>query len=421
MTKMRITADEDGEHIDEGIGEMAEMVAERPVRDEREVASETVSITLIPAVGPEDWDLHVLEGTDISSGLLPSGRVVIGDIGHPDAVLSWSTQYDKPFVHNVWVAEDLRKRGVARILYDAFRRHVSEHVVSVGPWSPGGYATSKALSDEVLLEPPEQWKSKKEAQQKDYPTKYMPGEYTKTPEPVGYVYHVSPYAENILEEGFTVDPSRRTLGQYGDLCSISTTTYENAVRYRDGIRTIVNAVNGTLGTAEMLDVMLENGIDNVSYQVMFYSAMESRFGDWARQGSAYVRPRIPEQFHPENYNYDWIKSPDGSAFLEYIARNGTDFDGNALSQDEIANRNWWLMKYAGPYSGIPFVCNQLPPHLKTRKAEDVQIVEVAVAPAEYSESKPDEEEGKSKYTYNKSEKEWRHYDVTDLWPTRIIE
>lgn len=163
MTKMHVTADEDSEHIDEGVSDMAEMVAERPVRDEHEVASETVAITLIPAVGPEDWDLHVLEGTDISSGLLPSGRIVIGDIDRPDAVLSWSTQHNKPFVHNVWVAEDLRKHGVARILYDAFRRHVNDHVVSVGPWSPGGYETSKALSDEVFLEPPEQWKAKKAA------------------------------------------------------------------------------------------------------------------------------------------------------------------------------------------------------------------------------------------------------------------
>lgn len=158
---IEIVAGENQEYINEGVGDMAGIVAKRPVRDEHEVASEIVPITLISNVGPEDWDLHVLEGTDISSGLLPSGRILIGDIDRPDAVLSWSTQYNKPFVHNIWVAEDMRNRGVARILYDAFRRHVSDHVVSVGPWSPGGYETSKVLSDEVLLEPPEQWQSKK--------------------------------------------------------------------------------------------------------------------------------------------------------------------------------------------------------------------------------------------------------------------
>lgn len=149
-------------HVDESVGPAAAQVALRAVRDETEKASETVQLTLVSAVGPESWDLHVMTGL-MSMLDAPAGRIILGDVQRPDAVLSWATEHGKPYVHNVWVADDLRGKGVARILYDAYRRHVAAHAVTVGPFSPAGYGMAQSLSDQVSRDPPKSWRTKKES------------------------------------------------------------------------------------------------------------------------------------------------------------------------------------------------------------------------------------------------------------------
>jgi len=254
-------------HVDESVGPAAARAALRAVRDEAEKASETVQLTLVSAVGPESWDLHVMTGL-MPMLDAPAGRIILGDVQRPDAVLSWATEhgniqalgngtytvrvdgrevaradvvedgkgdyltsvhveddykrqgiatalYDfieadlgrslrpsptyqtpdaqafwrsrtssaeeetgdvvvtlpksfgleawKPYVHNVWVADDMRGKGVARILYDVYRRHVAAHVVTVGPFSPAGYGMAQSLSDRVSRAPPKSWRTKKES------------------------------------------------------------------------------------------------------------------------------------------------------------------------------------------------------------------------------------------------------------------
>lgn len=149
-------------HVDESVGPAAAQVALRAVRDETEKASETVQLTLVSAVGPESWDLHVMTGL-MPMLDAPAGRIILGDVQRPDAVLSWATEHSKPYVHNVWVADDLRGKGVARILYDAYRRHVAAHAVTVGPFSPAGYGMAQSLSDQVSRDPPKSWRTKKES------------------------------------------------------------------------------------------------------------------------------------------------------------------------------------------------------------------------------------------------------------------
>lgn len=149
-------------HVDESVGPAAAQVALRVVRDETEKASETVQLTLVSAVGPESWDLHVMTGL-MPMLDAPAGRIILGDVQRPDAVLSWATEHGKPYVHNVWVADDLRGKGVARILYDAYRRHIAAHAVTVGPFSPAGYGMAQSLSDQVSRDPPKSWRTKKES------------------------------------------------------------------------------------------------------------------------------------------------------------------------------------------------------------------------------------------------------------------
>lgn len=161
--------DEDGPGIHLGVRKIppsadvasaAEQVARRTLREEKTIAREDVEITLVRAVGPESWPLFVQQGFAEMLDL-PAGRIVLGYLDRPDAVLSWSTEHKRPYVHNLWVSDDMRGKGVARLLYDAFRRHVSPHAVSVGPFSPAGLSAAEALSDEVHDSPPKRWKRKK--------------------------------------------------------------------------------------------------------------------------------------------------------------------------------------------------------------------------------------------------------------------
>jgi len=129
------------------VAKASRTVAFMPLMGEKEVKQETVQLTVVPQVGPEPWDLHVLEGQGPKSGR--AGKITIGTPSYPSAALSWIEQNGEPIVHNIWVEEDVRRHGAARVLVDAFRRHVSPKVTFIGPYSEAGLASAQKLSDEV--------------------------------------------------------------------------------------------------------------------------------------------------------------------------------------------------------------------------------------------------------------------------------
>lgn len=109
------------------------------------------------------------------------------------------------------------------------------------------------------------------------------------PIPKGYVYHVSPYAQEILSEGFKVDPTKTTLGAIGPSMSVSTTTYQNAVLYKKGIQLVVGVTNGEIDWDEFFAIArelgaTEGGISGAIQYVMkedfmiFYEKTDYGFG-----------------------------------------------------------------------------------------------------------------------------------------------
>ena len=128
------------------VANAARAVAFRPIIQEQEIKQETISLTVVPKVGPESWDLHILEGKGPSGR---AGRITIGSPDYPSAVLSWFEDRGEIVIHNIWVEEDIRRCGVARTLMDAFRRNVHPKTVFVGPYSKSGLETAQKLSDEV--------------------------------------------------------------------------------------------------------------------------------------------------------------------------------------------------------------------------------------------------------------------------------
>ena len=297
--------------------------------------------------------------------------------------------------------------------------------------------------------------------QEGYPELH-PDWHETVPEPIGYVYHVSPYAKEIMEQGFILDPTKTTLGAFGELNSVSTTNYENAVVYKEGIQIVVGVGNGELDTQGLVKIIGPSIIEEpATYKIK--EEFLNFWNDFYTANREVALALLPEEYkqHEERYKqemgefdkfveevnkrgeptdeeltrstemYEAIERPMTSFLASNTAKewfwnffiNDLDFEGNPLSEDEAKQRRWEVLKAAAFYTDIPVVCGiDIPEHLQTRKMSDVGIVEVAVAPVEYTKHPPYKKEdiGKGVYSYTPGEQEWKFYDITDLMPVRIV-
>jgi hypothetical protein len=281
------------------------------------------------------------------------------------------------------------------------------------------------------------------AQQIEYET-FQPDPYSPkaVPIPEGYVYHVSPYAHEIVNEGFSIDPTRTTLGAFGPLMSISTTNYENAQLYKGSIELIVGTLNGELNWQGIFDYARQYGANDQGITDALAASLEDSFLTfWNANTNIYdLMKKIPgpvsnavdaaDAFKnrilpPEAQDMrisPFLRSHEGKNWLARFVYNETDFEGNPISEEADERRRWKFLQAIAYWSSLPTVIGYDPPeHLKSRRMRDVGIVEVAVAPVEYESRYVEEGEGKGRYTYQPGEQEWKFYDVTDLWPARVIE
>lgn len=114
-----------------------------PLVGERITRTDDIQITLLSAIGPEDWKLVFTRGRNF--GGASGGRILItlGGLNDPLAGLAWATEHGRSYVHHVWVDNDARGRGLSQILFDAFRSDVSPDLVVVGPFTKGGRAAAE--------------------------------------------------------------------------------------------------------------------------------------------------------------------------------------------------------------------------------------------------------------------------------------
>lgn len=112
--------------------------------DEKIVVHGEVPLTFVPAVGPEAWDFAVTRGRLPPTGKFEGGRVILGSVDYPDAALLWTEEGGERYLHQVWVAEDLRGHGAGRKLVEIYKEHIGGPVIWVGPFSPGGLALAHA-------------------------------------------------------------------------------------------------------------------------------------------------------------------------------------------------------------------------------------------------------------------------------------
>lgn len=130
----------------DGNGGMERVTRERvheALVGERVTRTDPVSITLLDAIGPEEWKLVFTKGRNY--GGASAGRILIslGGVSDPLAGLAYAVEYGRPYVHHVWVDTDARKRGLAQILFNAYQSEVSPELVVVGPFTKAGRAAAE--------------------------------------------------------------------------------------------------------------------------------------------------------------------------------------------------------------------------------------------------------------------------------------
>jgi predicted GNAT family acetyltransferase len=118
---------------------------------ERITRRETIEIALVGV--PEAWELIFTTGKNIGGGR--GGRILIvlpkGGVEDPLAGLAYAVEHERPYVHHVWVDADARGRGLAQVLFDAYRSEVSSDLVAVGPFTKAGRAAA-ARAGATLVE-----------------------------------------------------------------------------------------------------------------------------------------------------------------------------------------------------------------------------------------------------------------------------
>lgn len=129
-----------------GNGGMERVTRERvheALLGERITRREPVEISLVGA--PEMWELIFTTGKNI--GGARAGRILIvlpkGGVEDPLAGLAYAVEYDRPYVHHIWVDSDARGRGLSQVLFDAYRSEVSPELVVVGPFTKAGRAAAE--------------------------------------------------------------------------------------------------------------------------------------------------------------------------------------------------------------------------------------------------------------------------------------
>lgn len=138
----------------EGLGESARRRVSEPLLHERVVASDVIYATTSGVREP--WALVVTMGKAPPYGYLDSGRVLVllqaADLvsSEPLAGLVWSREHGKPFIHNVWVDPDAQRRGLGRVLVEAYRKHVSPKVVMSGPFSEAGRKFARSVDAKIV-------------------------------------------------------------------------------------------------------------------------------------------------------------------------------------------------------------------------------------------------------------------------------
>lgn len=94
---------------------------------------------------PDVWDLIFTTGKNI--GGARAGRILIvlpkGGVEDPLAGLAYAVEYDRPYVHHIWVDSDARGRGLSQVLFDAYRSEVSPDLVVAGPFTKAGRAAAE--------------------------------------------------------------------------------------------------------------------------------------------------------------------------------------------------------------------------------------------------------------------------------------
>jgi len=243
------------------------------------------------------------------------------------------------------------------------------------------------------------------------------------PTPPPLVFHASPYARTILQQGFKTakQVGYETLGGHGTY--VSTTTLKDARKYARGLRLMIGVANGALSWPQFAKVVPRRAFQE--------SLRNNMFGEYNGAGSPPAPPDVPLS---DRGNWVDPHTPEALAWFTSVAFGQVDFNERPISKDQDNKRKWEVLKGLWAFSGqsvdVPLIVGGNRTQLKKLSMGQVGIVECQVGrlgpPPEREEQHhlstydigPEGPQGK--WTWNRSENEWRFYDPKDLTPVRIV-
>jgi len=254
----------------------------------------------------------------------------------------------------------------------------------------------------------------------------------KTPTLPPKVYHATPHPHAILQHGFEINPERQTFGGHGTYVSV--TNKANALKYRDGLRWAIGAVNGQHSWDQLQQhVREQNGGSNRANDNALHNVLFNEAHDWlwrAKESGMSPKHRL---YQRAARNYKRLNKGD-PATIKYLL-DGHTIAGQKLSAKHERKRRWNFIHTVRNFMDFEhmdklplFMGSDPPAHWQDVKPEDVHVVESTVQPEQHQlpnaynveHHRPAQHAAQHDYYYHPAEEEYRVFDPHGLQPTRIV-
>lgn len=213
---------------------------------------------------------------------------------------------------------------------------------------------------------------------KGYPTESGPMPLPKK------LYHVTPFPQKILQEGFKIftEPSQQTFGGHGQYTSF--TTLENAKIYQEALKDYITLANMNFISWEDFVNKIKPFLIKWQIKDSWLNLMKSHLNTEQKQDPNIPTPNMIKQILAENIGIMHIFSKNDS-FPIFISSKDT------------------FKRFQG------------------MSPNNVKIIETETQPVQWHFNiNISPEEMSDKYTYNKSENEWRIWNPQHIKPVKII-
>lgn len=205
------------------------------------------------------------------------------------------------------------------------------------------------------------------------------------------LYHVTPFADKISEEGFKTftDPEKQTFGGHGEY--ISLTSLKNAKMYQEGLKDFIRTANLPTDAKKIMNFLKEYFIPKWNISNGWLENIETQALRLAEKDADY-------QMNKKGIDEFLLEALFSDLGTAHIYSKGDKRFPMILFSKNVANR----------FRGMD--------------PNNVKIIEAETYPQKWhSGVNIFDKDMSDKYTYNKSENEWRVWNPTNIKVLKILD